>query len=210
MFQSAQCVLSMPPPPEAPVTILAALVEGDTSIVLAADSYEERFNPELRIYLWEPVDKFQCRKFGNAFLAWGYAGSGAGDSFSENIGSLSMGTWEEFQEGVRGNVRAINEPLWPDLNKTVDLVVAGYINGEQRVIGVTPWGDLHQPVGNALFVGRGGPEVGVPIWTDLLTRGGSETPAALKKTLDSFVDRVTGLKGPIRRWRLTPNDFQEI
>jgi|GEM_PF-5347070 len=200
----------IPKSPESEMTILAALAENDGSIVLAADSYEQCENSLLGFWEWVAVDKFMHVRRDGVSLEWGYAGSGIGDEFGQWLDDYQVTTWDQFRKDAAVENRRLNEQAYPDAETMVNTIVAGYINGEFGMIGLDPLGAFHNGAGRALMVGAGAEALGLPAWREAIADGKHETPELLKSVLDSIINRVSGLKGPLRMWRLTDHDFTEL
>ena len=194
------------------MTILAALIESDDLIVMAADSYEMQYHHDVGMYLWDPAEKLSLRVVQTGTIVWGYTGpgEGAGDVFDAWIRAFPIHDWDGLESAAMLKVRAINAPVIDDRTKIINVLIGGYLDGVQRVTGINPLGRPIIPSARAVFVGAGGRELAAPAWLARSTNGESVDRDALRTSLDSLIDRVPALKGPVRRWELTPSAFKEI
>jgi len=191
------------------MTILAVVPDGD-SFVLGADGQGQRGNPNLGLYEWYPLDKWEEITKENARVAWGFVGCKMGEEFGIRLKNHPLPSWQSLKEILRPHLLAINESLGHDDEQVVSLVIVGFIDGKPGMVALGPKGeDLEPTVRGALFVGRGDRVLAVPFWKQASWWPGTTVPRTLQPVLQLIVDRLTGLRGPVRMWRLTRDSFGE-
>jgi len=200
---------------ELPVTTLAALRVNDESILLAADSFgvrpSEGYPSE---YEWYEVTKIESDPIPNGRLAWGIAGEDVAEIFGNWLrNTANTESWVTLIPEVRKWVTKTNHPPGkPPLLDQVKVLLTGFLNGEQKIIGFRTWGEPYCPPGDSecLFVGVG-ESSSAHRWGEMCIAGMDQSGVLLRtQILDPLVIRLSGVRGPVRWWRITPSDFQEI
>jgi hypothetical protein len=191
-------------------------------VILAADGGEMTTDPILKVLAWKPCEKFQpVLKPNGICLAWGYAGRGEGDQFGEWFDDLLVESWGQVEQEVTQKTIQVNsallDPTNPDKGtiasdrmSQVNLLLAGSVKGEFRVLGIDPEGRIRNPVGTAVFIGIGADEFAIPSWRDAIRSSQIESVLLLRSILDPLVESAVYLRSPLRIWSCTATAMTEI
>lgn len=188
------------------VTFLAAWRENDESMVLGADAWSTSPDPCYGYWVWgEAVDKFERLDHYGQSLAWGWRGSELRwQRFSQRFMPAVHQTWDGFFAAAKQVIAAVNAGSDPKGSDVLELIVAGWLRGEPDILCMDHNGNQLNPGGGAHFLGPGNYEVGMA-WRDE-----ERSVMGLRSVLDAHFEKLVGLRGPARLWRLTSESFDPV
>lgn len=192
------------------MSVLAGFGDGPDSLVVASDGARPEFNREYGVNLWRPVDKFTPFSWDGGMVAYGHTGTAVGDTVGWLRAVAVPGArWAELEQGAATWLRAVNATHrgQPQRDEAaVSVLLAGFVDGEAGLLGLTPEGE-RVPAQDGLVVVGPAAKMARGAWNAMDT---PRRAAQLPRLLVPIVDQVCLLRGPVRTWHLTPSGMTEI